>query len=147
MADDKSSTEENPTHSGVVLNNPEMPSLGFMFNYCIYDGIINLKELLLAHKPEELSQEKWAEEKIRLRRVLPTPRSGGGAFAQAVKTLQTKKQMRVLEEPNKPLSTNKERSTTHQRWEVRLPCAMEYRCTYQKSRVRTSPHKARVLGF
>jgi len=108
MADDNPSTEENPTHSGVVLSNPEMPSLGFMFNYCIYDGIINLKELLLAHRPEGMNQEKWAEEKIRLRRVLPTPRSGGGAFAQAVKTLQTKKQMRVLEEPEKPLSTNKE---------------------------------------
>ena len=107
MADEETSTNENPTHGGVILDNPEMPSLGFMFNYCIYDGMVNLKALLEHHR-EGLTDTEWAEEKLRLRRVLPTPRSGGGAFAQAVKTLQTKKQMRVIEDPNKPLSTNKE---------------------------------------
>lgn len=108
MADEESSPQENPTHSGVVLSNPEMPSLGFLFNYCVYDGVVNLKALLEAHRPEGMNDKDWQEEKMKLRRVLPTPRTGGGAFSQAVKTLQTKKQMRVLESPDKPLSTNKE---------------------------------------
>lgn len=108
MADEDSSPQENPTSGGVVLSNPEMPSLGFLFNYCIYDGVVNLKTLLESYRPEGMSNKDWQEEKMKMRCVLPTPRTGGGAFSQAVKTLQTKKQMRVLESPDKPLSTNKE---------------------------------------
>ncbi len=95
----------NPTEDGgVVLSNPDIQGLGWLIGYCIYDGSVPYQELVGA-----ISSGKQADETALYRSVTPLPRKGGSAFSRAVKSLETKQMMMVHDNPDLPLTNNKER--------------------------------------
>ena len=117
-------TEVANSNEGVVLANQNLPGLGFLVNYAIYDGSVNLKEFVQrmyslsdldfgnAIAGEELygeNEERKAAFRARYGRLMPIPRHGGSAFSQAVRALTTKAQRVVYDDPDDPLSNNKDR--------------------------------------
>ena len=119
MTDDTSPQIDNAnSEEGVVFANTKLPALGWYINYAIYDGRVGLKEfiqsLYLYHGgeiDEEFGEnkERSAEFSSEFRRLVPLPRHGGGAFAHAVRSLQTKAQRVVYDDPEAPLTNNKEK--------------------------------------
>ena len=109
---------------GVVLPNAQAGGTGWLVNYAIYDGSIDLKEFvdLLWRGSENYDEgmetfqpgnidrdESNGLFRAEYRRFVPLPRHGGSAFSQAVKALETKAQRVVYDEPDGPLSNNKEK--------------------------------------
>ena len=109
---------------GVVLPNAKAGGIGWLVNYAIYDGSIDLKEFvdLLWRGSENYDEgmetfqpgnidrdESNGLFRAEYRRFVPLPRHGGSAFSQAVKALETKAQRVVYDEPDGPLSNNKEK--------------------------------------
>ena len=95
----------NPTEEGgVVLSNPDLAGLGWLISYCVYDGSVSLEELR-----KSLVAEASDEQKALYKRTVPEPRRGGSAFSRAVKALETKQQLIVHDDPDAPLTNNKEK--------------------------------------
>lgn len=107
---DETQTEDYNSPDGVVLSNANLPSIGFLVGYAIYDGsygyasfVESLKESL--HGDEE-SNDNDFESAYRYK--IPTPRHGGSAFSQAVRSLETRAKRVVHDDPDSPTTTNKE---------------------------------------
>ncbi|MDB2565400.1 hypothetical protein N9X64_00625 [bacterium] len=119
MTDDISpQIDDANSPEGVVFANKKLPALGWYINYAIYDGGADLKEFIQSlyryyggENDEEFgdNKEHAAEFSSNYRRLIPLPRHGGGAFAHAVRSLQTKAQRVVYDDPSNPLSNNKEK--------------------------------------
>ena len=117
-------TEIANSPDGVVLPNAKAGGIGWLVNYAIYDGSIDLKEFvdLLWRGSENYDEgmetfqpgnidrdESNGLFRAEYRRFVPLPRHGGSAFSQAVKALETKAQRVVYDDPDGPLSNNKEK--------------------------------------
>lgn len=114
-------TQDADSQEGVVLANQNLPGLGFLVNYAIYDGSVDLKEFVQSvyetsdvseQEPEERygeNEERKAAFQNRYQHLIPVPRHGGSAFSQAVRALATKAQRVVHDDPDEPLTNNKER--------------------------------------
>lgn len=124
MSNNESQTEVANSNEGVVLTNQNLPGLGFLVNYAVYDGSVNLKHFVEymysvsdidfdnAIAGEERygdNNERKAAFQSRYQHLIPVPRHGGSAFSQAVRALTTKAQRVVYDNPDDPLSNNKER--------------------------------------
>jgi len=95
----------NPTEDGgVVLSNPDLAGLGWLISYCVYDGSVGLEELR-----KHLTVQASDAQKALYKRTVPEPRRGGSAFSRAVKALETKQQLTVHDDPDTPLTNNKEK--------------------------------------
>tara|TARA_B100001939_G_scaffold344035_1_gene357728 strand:+ start:3053 stop:4420 length:1368 start_codon:yes stop_codon:yes gene_type:complete len=116
VTDEESEQNDANSDEGVVFANTKLPALGWFVNYAIYDGTINL------HNFVESLYEQWregegygentgnrAEFSSMFGSFIPIPRHGGGAFAHAVRSLQTKAQRVVYDDPENPLTNNKEK--------------------------------------
>lgn len=121
---EETQTEIANSPDGVVLPNAKAGGIGWLVNYAIYDGSIDLKEFvdLLWRGSENYDEgmeifqpgnidrdEVNGLFRADYRRFVPLPRHGGSAFSQAVKALETKAQRVVYDEPDGPLSNNKEK--------------------------------------
>lgn len=121
---EETQTEIANSPDGVVLPNAKAGGIGWLVNYAIYDGSIDLKEFvdLLWRGSENYDEgmetfqpgnidrdESNGLFRAEYRRFVPLPRHGGSAFSQAVKALETKAQRVVYDEPDGPLSNNKEK--------------------------------------
>ena len=121
---EETQTEIANSPDGVVLPNAKAGGIGWLVNYAIYDGSIDLKEFvdLLWRGSENYDEgmetfqpgnidrdESNGLFRAEYRRFVPLPRHGGSAFSQAVKALETKAQRGVYDEPDGPLSNNKEK--------------------------------------
>ena len=111
-------SEQNDANSddGVVFANTNLPALGWFVNYAIYDGKIDLRTFVSTlYEQQDLAgifgenKEETATFSSAYRRFIPVPRHGGGAFAHAVRALQTKAQRVVYDDPENPLTNNKEK--------------------------------------
>ena len=118
MTEDSAQIDDANSEEGVVFANTKLPALGWYINYAIYDGRVNLKDFvhyLYRHYGGEIDEEfgvnkeRSAEFTSNYGRNIPLPRHGGGAFAHAVRSLQTKAQRVVYDDPAEPLSNNKEK--------------------------------------
>lgn len=121
---EETQTEIANSPDGVVLPNAKAGGIGWLVNYAIYDGSIDLKEfvnlLWLGSGHADEGVENFQPGNIdhaesngvfvaTYRRFVPLPRHGGSAFSQAVKALETKAQRVVYDDPDGPLSNNKEK--------------------------------------
>ena len=121
---EETQTEIANSPDGVVLPNAKAGGIGWLVNYAIYDGSIDLKEFvdLLWRGSENYDEgmetfqpgnidrdESNGLFRAEYRRFVPLPRHGGSAFSQAVKALETKAQRVVYDDPDGPLSNNKEK--------------------------------------
>ena len=121
---EETQTEIANSPDGVVLPNAKAGGIGWLVNYAIYDGSIDLKEFvdllwrgsenydegMETFQPGNIDRDEsngWF--RAEYRRFVPLPRHGGSAFSQAVKALETKAQRVVYDEPDGPLSNNKEK--------------------------------------
>ena len=114
-------TQNANSQEGVVLANQNLPGLGFLVNYAIFDGSIDLKEFIQSvyetsevseQEPEERfdeNEERKAAFQNRYQHLIPVPRHGGSAFSQAVRALATKAQRVVYDDPDDKLTNNTER--------------------------------------
>lgn len=118
-------TEDADSQEGVVLANQNLPGLGFLVNYAIYDGSVDLKDFVQAiyetsdihlDAVEDISEEEYGENEERkaafqnrYQRLIPVPRHGGSAFSQAVRSLATKAKRVVHDDPDNVLTNNPER--------------------------------------
>lgn len=120
MTDEISSQSEADSEEGVVLANQNLPGLGFLVNYAIYDGSVNLQEFVQqmyeCYTEDYIEGESYGENEERKARfqnrfysLIPVPRHGGSAFSQAVRALETKAQRVVYDDPDSALTDNKER--------------------------------------
>lgn len=125
MSNNETQTEVANSNEGVVLANQNLPGLGFLVNYAIYDGSVDLKQFVqymyttsdinfedANNDGEERygeNEERKAAFKTRYRHLIPVPRHGGSAFSQAVRALTTKAQRVVYDDPDDPLSNNEEK--------------------------------------
>ena len=101
----ESHDDVNPTEEGgVVLSNPDLAGLGWLISYCVYDGSVSLEELR-----KSLVAGASDGQKALYKRTVPEPRRGGSAFSRAVKALETKQQLIVHDDPDAPLTNNKEK--------------------------------------
>jgi len=111
---------------GVVLPNAKAGGIGWLVNYAIYDGSVDLKEFVnllwlgSGHSSEDCETfqpgniDRDATNglfRAEYRRFVPLPRHGGSAFSQAVKALETKAQRVVYDDPDDAdnISNNQER--------------------------------------
>ena len=113
--------EDANSQEGVVLANQNLPGLGFLVNYAIYDGAVSLEALVeqvyaLAPIDEKGDEEKYGENNERAAifrsqysSLIPSPRHGGSAFSLAVRALTTKAKRVVYDDPEDPVSNNKEK--------------------------------------
>ena len=118
-------TEDADSQEGVVLANQNLPGLGFLVNYAIYDGSVDLKDFVQAiyetsdihlDAVEDIAEEGYGENEERkaafqnrYQRLIPVPRHGGSAFSQAVRSLATKAKRVVHDDPDNVLTNNPER--------------------------------------
>lgn len=118
MTDENSEQIDADSQEGVVFANSKMPALGWLVNYAIYDGSVPLTDFvngLYRHGYSEndegygVNKEQSAHFRSMVRQFVPRPRHGGSAFAHAVRSLQTKAQRVVYDDPENPLSNNKEK--------------------------------------
>lgn len=109
---------------GVVLPNTKVGGIGWLVNYAIYDGSVDLKQFvqLLWHgsghaeegmeifQPGNIDRDRAnGLFRANYRWSVPLPRHGGSAFSQAVKALETKAQRVVYDDPDDSLTNNKEK--------------------------------------
>ena len=121
---EETQTEIANSPDGVVLPNAKAGGIGWLVNYAIYDGSIDLKEFvdtlwrgsghwyegMEIYQPGNINDDgSMAEFRAEYRRFVPLPRHGGSAFSQAVKALETKAQRVVYDDPDEPLSNNEEK--------------------------------------
>lgn len=116
MTDEISEQNDANSDDGVVFANTNLPALGWFVNYAIYDGKIDLRTFVSTlYEQQDLAgifgenKEETATFSSAYRRFIPVPRHGGGAFAHAVRALQTKAQRVVYDDPENPLTNNKEK--------------------------------------
>ena len=113
--------EDANSQEGVVLANQNLPGLGFLVNYAIYDGAVTLGTLVeqvyaMAPIDEKGDEELYGENNERAaifrsqyQSLIPSPRHGGSAFSLAVRALTTKAKRVVYDDPENPISNNKEK--------------------------------------
>ena len=96
MTDEISEQNDANSDDGVVFANTTLPALGWFVNYAIYDGKIDLRTFVSTlYEQQDLAgifgenKEETATFSSAYRRFIPVPRHGGGAFAHAVRALQT----------------------------------------------------------
>ena len=128
---EETQTEIANSPDGVVLPNAKAGGIGWLVNYAIYDGSVDLKEFVnllwlgdsgrLSDAEDGLAEnfqpgntdydESNGRFRANYRSFVPLPRHGGSAFSQAVKALETKAQRVVYDDPDDPanISNNKER--------------------------------------
>jgi hypothetical protein len=98
-------TENYNSPEGVVLSNPSLPSIGYLAGFAVYDGSINYHSFVQSLR--DYFEENEDAELLTYRNLIPTPRHGGSAFSQAVRSLETKAQRIVHDDPASPTTNNK----------------------------------------
>jgi hypothetical protein len=98
-------TENYNSPEGVVLSNPSLPSIGYLAGFAVYDGSINYHSFVQSLR--DYFEENKDAELLTYRNLIPTPRHGGSAFSQAVRSLETKAQRIVHDDPASPITNNK----------------------------------------
>jgi hypothetical protein len=101
-------TENYNSPDGVVLSNPALPSIGYLAGFAIYDGSINYRDFVESLRETfTVNEETESAQLLAWRNLIPTPRHGGSAFSQAVRSLETKAQRVVHDDPESPITNNK----------------------------------------
>ena len=123
MSNNEYQIEVANSNEGVVLTNQNLPGLGFLVNYAIYDGSVNLKHFVeYMYSVSDIDfdnaiagEERYGDNNERKRHfkaaisALSLCLDTVVVFSQAVRALTTKAQRVVYDNPDDPLSNNKER--------------------------------------
>jgi uncharacterized protein YutE (UPF0331/DUF86 family) len=104
-------TDDYNSPDGVVLSNASLPSIGFLVGFAIYDGshgYASFVESLRDNLQDDAEGINDSDFESAYRYMIPTPRHGGSAFSQAVRSLVTRAKMVVHDDPDSPTTNNKE---------------------------------------